>query len=292
VRLRLILAAAAIAALATVVGLYLADQQSAEAGVITPPPVNCGDTIGPWEFGKLDSDLSCVIYTGPTTDPKPGLRVVGPAVLDLNGHTVSCKTFEEDGPGILVEGKRALVKNGFVTGCEGGVVVGGDGYHTVYKVEVTASDDGFEVESDKNRLIKNTADGNFDDGFTVEGAKNALALNSATGNSAGGFGVEEGATANILIFNSASGNLEDGFGVGEESGGEEAFDNILLFNKANSNTLFGIRVYSGSTGNIIKFNSAFGNASLDTDLVDGHGNCDNNTWRWNRFDTKDPDCIR
>ena len=44
--------------------------------------IRCGDTIGPGERIKLTQDI------GPCTGG-PALTVVGPAVLNLNGHTVA-----------------------------------------------------------------------------------------------------------------------------------------------------------------------------------------------------------
>ena len=77
--------------------------------------IQCGDTIGAGERVKLAHDI------GPCSGG-PAITVVGPAVLDLNGHTVAGNG---DIDGIVLEGKKARIMNGTVIGCYNAVVVMG-----------------------------------------------------------------------------------------------------------------------------------------------------------------------
>ena len=66
-------------------------------------------------------------------------------------------------------------------------------------------------------------------------------------------------------------------------------NNIVKGNRARGNQEAGILVGIGSTDSKIKENEARGNG---TDLVDENGDCDENTWRYNRFVTGNRACIK
>ena len=269
-RLGSILALAAILALATVAGLSVPDQPAAEA----QDGIGCGDTIGPWEFGKLDSDLSCDSSTN------PALTVVGPAVLDLNGHTVSCAVGTGDvhaAPvepvgqiGILVKGIGAIVKNGQVTGCVDGVVVGEavdpvsvdgspGGFHVVANLEVTDSAvnlTGIVVNSDRNLIAYNNVHDNDSTGILVNGNFNVLKKNTVQSNSGDGIGVA--GHRNLVASNTTNNNADDGIDVDGQN-------------------------------NVIKFNNSSGNT--DWDMEDGNTDCDSNVWGFNTFGDANQTCI-
>ena len=146
--------------------------------------VECGDTIGPNETAALDDDLVCDNDTG-------GIRVVGPATLDLAGHGVFCADTNADivvpVEGLLLEGKKAHVRDGFIEGCVIGVAVSGDGQHTVEHVDAIASfASGFQIRSDRNTVMGSLVYSSVaGPGFSVSGNKNALLRNTAEQNTIG-----------------------------------------------------------------------------------------------------------
>jgi parallel beta-helix repeat protein len=261
--------------------------------VINP---SCGDTIGPGGSFVLGGDV------GPCgTDPA---LTVDSAKLDLGGFTVTCDgTFD----GILLDGKGAQLLNGTVSHCLDGVGLVGSGKHTVKNVtsEYNAGV-GFNVISDKNRLLSNTACNNDDGGFDIEGNKNTLEDNLSENNGGDGFDIEGNKTIvkdnvaennadkgflvqgffNKLVDNTANNNGGDGFDI-------EGDKNHLIGNTANTNGNDGIDVQAGetvrSTGNVIRKNTATGNAA--NDLEDGNAACDSNVWKNNTFGTSSQACI-
>ncbi len=287
-RLRILLVLGAIMGLAVLGGVFATDAPSAHAGV--PPSVSCGDTIGPWEYVKLDAPLDCPLGTS--------LTVIGPAVLDLNGKEVHCIDPNENG--IEIEGWFATVKNGLITGCEEGVVVGGYGYHRVLGLEITRSAlnlTGIVVNSNRNRIVDNNVHDNDSTGIFVIGSYNLLKRNRSDGNDGHGFQVS--GNRNYLLDNTADGNRDDGFLISgnnhffwhNSANGNTIFGfsisgdfNVFLLNSAIGN-LSGFRNNFGANDNTYKFNTALDN---DTDLVDAIADCDNNVWENNTFVTSDP----
>ena len=115
--------------------------------------IACGDIIEPGQKVRLNQDLNCA-GTGFTA----AITVIGPAVLDLKGHTII-----GDGSmdGIVVQGEKAKIKNGKVIGCYKGVVIEGeevDTYHRIRKIRaIENNDDGFHVQTNSNLLEGNVA---------------------------------------------------------------------------------------------------------------------------------------
>ena len=269
----------------------------------TAQAVNCGDTIGPNETVKLEQDLVCPSPMGSVV-----LRVVGPATLDLNGHRVICPEPESVSPfsyGVLVEGKNAKVKDGSVEWCRNGITLRGEGRHRVdnvhvievekygFKVEsprntlrksqaVSVGDHGFHVVSDLNKLQDNYAVDGKKVGFVVErGSKNTLTRNVAYKNDGAGL-ILFGGQGNKLIKNEASRNL--GIGIAVLSGAKHQ----LLRNTASKNGEYGIGVNSGvSRAKVTR------NFSVQNDWFDmfQSGDCGDNKWTKNDFETWNRDCI-
>ncbi len=260
-RLRWVLGALAVVA---VVGFSAARAQATVESVI-----GCGAYLTGDETYVLVSD---VLDCGEGT---PAIRVVGPAKLKLNGHTVSCAPAVEESEnptiGILLEGKGASLIGGTrppfgvhgVTGCEQGVVLNGEGDHSVQGVTVTRSSSGaFVIESDGNTLVGNivrqalpwansdpiegsgflvsgdqnellgnvASDNDSDDegGFTIEGNENHLKDNISKDNAGYGYLVQ--GRGNLLSDNTALKNEDHGFVVAEEAHG-----NVLKGNKSLEN---------------------------------------------------------
>lgn len=200
--------------------------------------VQCGAIIGPKEKVTLQGDLE---QCPPGT---PALTVVGPATLDLNGFSVICREAGVNtARGIVVVGKRAVVRNGTVQHCSIGVEVLGEGSHRIENVTAALSDDGFGplgegfvIESDANRLTGNTAIANDGEGFRlIHADRNRLVRNHA------------------FFFNASSGFVVD---VG--------LRNVLQGNTARDNHIFGFFLGAGpftpgGGRNVVKNNSATGN---------------------------------
>lgn len=203
-------------------------------GLLSPaqaaPPdggVACGDILEDGEF-MMTKDLSCSV----DDVEDPALTVVGPATLDMKGHTLECVGDPPGDTGILVLGERAVVSNGTITSCadngvhvcSGAVCINqdfggvpGDGDHRISGLTITDSgDDGMDVDSNNNQIINNTVTGSPDKGILIDADTqgNQVILNYLTDNNIG-IETDVGATNNILHANSATGNdlvdlLDDG----------------------------------------------------------------------------------
>jgi parallel beta-helix repeat protein len=215
--------------------------------------LSCGDTIGPGGAVTLTEDL-----IGPC-DTNPVLRVIGPVVLDLNGHTVSCggrilDSNSANYTGLVVEGQDAYVKNGSIADCGAGLLlIGGEPTPTAHTIlEVTVRDNfrqGINVGSHGNRLIGNTAVRNSV-GIRFNGDNNVL-MRTAALNNAIGIEIADSLGNNVLVANTATHN-DVGFSVAGSK-------NTLIGNKAAKNRAEGFRVNSG-IGNVIMDNIAKKNA--------------------------------
>ena len=62
--------------------------------------ISCGDTIEPGQKVRLKQDLNCA-----ETDFEAAITINGPAVLDLNGHTI---TGHDQMEGIVVQGSPSF----------------------------------------------------------------------------------------------------------------------------------------------------------------------------------------
>ena len=185
----------------------------------------CGDTIGPGGHYKLDADLDC---SDPITTSglDAALTVMGPVTLDLKGHSI---IGHADLDGILLDGEKAKIRKGTVTGFYNGVVVEGDGHHKIFKIKAVENEEwGFAVNSDHNRLTLNRASDNGDNGFYFMGSSNWFVKNRAENNGDEGFYGPSAAGQNKIYMNQAIGNLQDGIQVvGNE--------NRIIYNLAKEN---------------------------------------------------------
>ncbi len=254
--------------------------------------LDCGDTIN--TDTTLDADLlDC--------DTDPGLTVQGPAVLDLDGHTVTCSS----GDGIHLVGRGAKLRNGVVEGCNDGIVLMGEGLHSVEgMLSKDNAVDGFSVErgSDKNRLDRNAAAGNGDDGFQFFGVQNMLTNNIASNNFFGFFTPLPGSSKHILRENTAASNIDVGFLI--PASGTEFRKNVaqrngrwgFLISSDGSNVIRnqafdneGVGIEMGGDNSKLERNSAMGNGNFD--LVD-YEDCSNNIWKRNIFGSANHICIQ
>ena len=122
--------------------------------------VQCGSVIS--DNVKLLEDLECDCKLGPGST-FAALTVVGPAVLDLNGNTVSCTdnswdTSQTDLSSVIsVMGRGGAILNGVVSTGNFGIVLQGDGHHLVEGVTITkTANDGLQVNSPFCEVTSNT----------------------------------------------------------------------------------------------------------------------------------------
>jgi parallel beta-helix repeat protein len=275
--------------------------------------IQCGDMVD--QTTRLMTDiLEC--------DRDPAIEVVGPAVLKLNGFTISC-TSTADPPegidaGVLLVGRGArIIGPGTIRGCHNGVVLEGEGKHIVINVTAMENDDGIEVRSPDNHLIHNTTTLNLDEGFDVENGGNRFVGNRVIDNVDKGLVVNIG-VGNRILRNVISGSGDDGIEIEEDGSETKIIANIIkengergieldggdgnkiLANKVTDNgwalqdqdepeETQGIRVQEGAENNQIIANKVVGH---DDDIFDGNHNCDNNRYVANRFKYANQDCIR
>jgi hypothetical protein len=263
----------------------------------------CGGTVGPGGTFVLADDLDCRDDPACETPGScsPALTVVGNAVLDLNGKTVTCSSGDDDG--IVLEGTAGVVRDGTVALCFDGVRLAGTGRHVVRRVVALRSkSDGFQVESGGNRLEEDVADTSLRNGFNVSGGDgNQLLRNVATRTGRfNGFNVS-GSRDNLLRYNVASANAVNGFNV--SSAGNRVLDGIAFANGGRGIAVNGDQnvvrrslvssnetgIDAFGTGNVLERNTVLANEAVD---MEDEAACDD-LWRRNVFGTSTPPgCVR
>jgi parallel beta-helix repeat protein len=237
--------------------------------------VQCGDVLGPGGRFVLEHDLECVT---------PAVRVQDGAILDLNGHIVSCSP--RGIQCVILTGTDAQLLNGAVIGRGAiGIFLEGTGGHTVRNVTSTQLDGNIAVLSDHNQLINVLAESSFEPAFLIVGNHNRLIDSIARcfeifpNSCISVRGDENRLIDNFATSTSLFSTRFPGFQI-------TGNNNILRGNRAIGNEGPGI-VITG-TGNRLQGNTALNNS---IDLQDTSGDCTQNTWRQNTFRTSDPDCI-
>ena len=156
--------------------------------------VKCGDVIT--NNAVLNADLTCTCaWKSPASEPAAAaLEVVGPATLDLKGHTVSCgdkfgneAAFDNDDFHLMacltISGKGATVKNGIFTECMAGIAGNELGVEDVLIKDIIATNIGYygiAVVGNNNRLHNVTIDNYLDVGIYLEGNNNEVKESNVT----------------------------------------------------------------------------------------------------------------
>lgn len=259
-----------VATLLGAIGIMLWSVTSAHADGI-----QCGDVLGPGGRFELEHDLEC--------QRSPAVTVRDGAILDLNGHIVSCRLGLRC---VVLTGTGAQLLNGAVQGSTSeheSISLEGAGWHTVRNVTSTLVDANIQVRSDHNQLINVMAESANNSAFDIIGNHNRL-TDSIARCIILAFGgcIDVIGNENRLINNfvTATGSPGHGFIITGDN-------NVLRGNRAIRNDSIGIIVTG--TGNNLQRNTALGNS---LDLRDTNGDCAHNTWRQNTFRTSDPACIR
>ena len=268
----------------------------------------CGDIL---ERGhhKLTEDVICS-----SEDDGPALTLMGGANLDMNGKTVDCNDTGYEG--IVIEGRNAKVRNGFIIGCRKGLVIKGDGYHKIIQLIVENNDrEGIEVVSAYNQVVNTESRNNGRRGFYIGGDDNNLVNCLAEDNGRHGILID-GGNDNKISNSAAFRSCRDGIEI-DNKGNDNSLINNFVADNGNSVTCeargqdynpcsyAGIDITDGSEENIVINNRTNGNIGCDEKLnviernlldenVDGDGNCDStNRWNNNRVDGEraEPECY-
>jgi len=141
--------------------------------------VVCGGTVGPGGTVALTADV------GPCGNlTNPAVRVIGPVTFDLAGFRILC---DPNAPpnGIRAEGKSAKITRGSVESCQSGIQLRGDGKHKIEDLVSRRNNEGFEIDSNKNKLKRVAAIENAENGFLVTGNGNKIEDAEAVGSTDG-----------------------------------------------------------------------------------------------------------
>jgi len=232
--------------------------------------IACGDTVGEGQTVTLTADI------GPCDGVESAI-IIDSGVLDLGGHTLSCADTNGNGRfsyGLDIRGRKAVVRNGTVTGCIDNVYVGGS-RQTVEGITATAAQRyGIYVAStsSKNRIAGNTATANTDDGIQVRGSKHTIESNSTSGNAEDGIDLTQ--TSKVKVTNNTSSANSDS---GIEATGTK---NKLTGNTSTGNGGVGIGI--GDRKNKVIGNTSTGNTGTDIFATEP---CKNNKFKDNTFGT-------
>jgi hypothetical protein len=257
-------------------------------GATPADAIACLDVLGPGGTYRLEADLDC----SQILSSFPALRVRDGARLDLNGYTVRCHPFVVGCITLMGEGAQLL--NGTVAGGEHyNVTVSGTGGHTVSNIVIPIQENTVSVNSSNNLLVKITARSSGGPAFEIHGSGNRLSDNVVVCTSQESLlgcvhvtGSGNHLLKNIVSFNGAPASSASPKGFQILGNDNVLKRNVALGGHISTGVVTGIRV--AGTGNVIRNNVAFGN---DLDLQDSHGDCANNTWVHNTFQTSDPACI-
>ncbi len=139
--------------------------------------------------------------------------------------------------------------------------------------------DGIQVVGHENRVIHNLAkDNGYDyngdvykngyDGFEIDGDRNFVYKNRSFNNSLSGFEVD--GRENKILKNRAKQNMQNGIIVENKT---DTVDNLISRNIAKENAVYDIFVVKPYT-------------------AEAHTYCERQTWKKNRFDSSNMDCIQ
>jgi len=277
---------------------------------------------------NLDAALTVV---GPVTLDLRGHSIIGNANLDgilVDGEKAKIRngTVKDCFNGVVLEGEghHKVFKMKAVDNEEWGFAVNSDYNRLTVNTASDNGDNGFYFIGNNNWFVKNRAENNGDEGFygPSESGQNKIYMNRAIGNLQDGIQVV--GNENRVIHNLAKENGYDTDGKvykggydGFEIDGDRNFvyknrsfnnslsgfevdgrENKILKNRAKQNMQNGIRVEDkpDTVDNLIYRNTLKENAEYDIfveipSTTKALSSCDSQTWKKNRFDTSNMDCI-
>ena len=210
-----------------------------------------------------------------------------------NGNFFISNYAEKSTDGFMINGNENFVFDNSSVESERGFVVNQKRNKFTLNV-ATNNDVGFSIQlgAEENHFIKNLAEENAFAGFEIEGNRNKLVKNRATGNGRNmidvGFRIID-ANDNFLAWNHSEKNT--GFGFEIIGFFIQSERNVLRGNLAHNNDNVGISLQLLAENNTVIENTAKENGTFD--LQDANPDCDDNKWIQNIFNTADPvECIQ
>lgn len=255
--------------------------------------IECGDILKGGNY-KLIKNVMCDSSSG----DGPAITLDSDSTLDLNGFAILCNDTKREG--VKLQGNKAKVHDGVISGCQNGIVVNGMKHELKHLLVINNGRDGVIITESDNNWIKDVQTNfNTRTGFNiVRSNNNRVDDSSATNNGRQGFKIDgranEGERMNAGINNTVRNsdaylNCRDGFEI------DDGDDNSLIGNLAVSNgnkaacEVFGgsfqpqfyagFDVTANSKDNIIKNNRASGNQGCN--LESGNEECsprERNLW--------------
>lgn len=234
--------------------------------------VSCGDQInlGGQTMVMENDVLDC--------DQSPAVTVTGPGTFDMDLHAVSCD--DPSDPGVVVDGTKAKLRNGIVSGCYNGVLLEGSGHQVQGMVSRGNTQAGFwndapdakfknnlaagnlhgfvnDLPAVNSKYTKNTAAGNRGDGFLNDAPDCQYTANQATGSGDDGFDNDITASGTKYVKNMSLGN---GGGSTSDMGFENAADGCTYSGNTSSGN-DGDGFENGGSGTRFTKNTASGNGA-------------------------------
>lgn len=214
------------------------------------------------------------------------------AEFDLRGFTATGNT---ENTGILIEADNVLIVGGNFRKCETALNVNfSNGCEIMNFKAIDSGDKAIRIRGDGNTIVKSLCINAGNDCFELRG--DGPEGNTAEWCTAIKSGTPEEEAQGIQFRGpghaykcSAIGSSAEGFQI-QEGVSNVTIEGCLAIN----NALGGISIEAGATDNSIKRNIAFANGDGISyfDLFDGNENCEDNTWKKNKFKTSNPQCIK
>ena len=245
----------------------------------------CEEHISPDPDGvyRLRGHLTC------STDPILYIDEAG-AEFDLRGFIA---TGDTSNTGIRIDADNVILVGGKVKKCETALRIEADGCEIEHFKAIDSSDKAIRIRGDGNTIVKSHCIKAGNDCFELRGdgpdgntAEWCTAIKSGTPEQGQGIQFRGPGYAYRC---SAIGGSNEGFQI---QGGVSnvTIERCLAINNAKG----GIEIKETATGNFIEHNIAFSNGDGISyfDLFDGNANCEDNTWKGNKFRSSNPYCIK
>ena len=210
------------------------------------------------------------------------------AEFDLRGFKA---TGNGENTGILIKANYVTIIGGTFKNCDTALYVNKFNYCEIEKFKaINSSGDAIKMRGDDNVIVKSLCLKAGNDCFQLRGNRNTAEWCTAIkhGTKGSGQGIQFRGPGDAYKCSVINGGGE-GFQI-QEDVSDVSIERCLAIKNAKG----GIEIKVGATGNFIEHNIAFANGDgIDfLDLIDENGDCDDNTWKRNKFRSSNPLCIK
>ena len=246
--------------------------------------VNCDDPLN--ATGIQLEDLGAILQFGTVTNCRFAVDVAG-----TGHHLVTKVTATNSNGGFRVFSDENVLSYNRSKNNGRGYTVPTTGTRNTLKANLAENNNGLGfsigINTDSNILTKNLAIGsNNSPGFQIAGNRHKVSQNlSANNTGPGGNGFNFLGDDMKVLSNKAISNAGSGFFFQSGSG------HFVLGNIALKNQVHGIEFDSGAINSKIRVNIAKRNEGVDL-FDDNFPDCDNNSWKFNFFTSRNQPCIR